>query len=237
MSLELERKEKDLLARLESLGDPANLAGMARFGITPQKSFGLSIPELRRLAEEIGPDHALAQRLWSLGVRETQILASLIDRPELVTAAQMERWAGDFDYWEMCDQCCQNLFGRALLAWAKAREWAVREEEFVKRAGFVLMARLAVIEKKAPDEAFEIFLPLIKKEAADGRRNVKKGVSWALRQIGKRNKRLHELAVRTAEALRRSEAPSARWIAGDALRELQSEKIKARLLKKAAPGR
>lgn len=226
------KRYDEVLERLKALSDPEAVAGMARFGISPKKTYGVAVPDLRRIAKEIGVDHDLAQRLWLSDIRETRILASMIDDPKRVTEEQMERWVRDFDYWEICDQCCMNLFEKTENAHRKCVEWSRREEEFVKRAGFVLMARLAVSDKKAEDERFEAFLPIIKREAADDRNSVKKAVNWALRQIGKRNINLNRKAIETAEEIRMMESRSAKWIASDAIRELTSKAIQRRLLDK-----
>jgi len=220
----------EILDRLKALSNPKAVEGMARFGINPENTYGVSIPNLRQIAKELGTDHHLAQELWSSGIHEAKILASMIDDPEEVTEVQMERWVKDFDSWDICDQCCSNLFDKTDLAYQKAVEWSAREEEFVKRAGFVLMAALAVHDKKAEDEAFLQFLPLIKRESTDARNFVKKAVNWALRQIGKRNIVLNTKAIETAKEIRKLETRSAQWIAADALRELTSEKIQRRLL-------
>ena len=221
----------EILDRLKALSDPKAVEGMARFGINPENTYGVSIPNLRKIAKELGTDHQLAQELWSSGVHEAKILASMIDDPEEVTEVQMERWVKGFDSWDVCDQCCSNLFDKTALAYQKAIEWSAREEEFVKRAGFVLMATLAVHDKKAEDRAFLQFLPVIKRESTDARNFVKKAVNWALRQIGKRNIVLNAKAIETAKEIRELETRSAQWIAADALRELTSEKIQTRLLR------
>ncbi|MCP2605598.1 DNA alkylation repair protein, partial [Candidatus Aminicenantes bacterium AC-335-O07] len=153
--LEKEIKIKEIIKKLESLSNPEAVKGMARFGITPKKTYGVSIPELRRIAKETGKDHELALILWKIDTRETRILASMIDEPELVTEEQMESWVKEFDYWEICDQVCQNLFCRTKFAYQKALEWSKRKEEFVKRAGFALMAWLTFKDKKSEDEKFE----------------------------------------------------------------------------------
>ncbi|MBN1761985.1 MAG: DNA alkylation repair protein [Methanomicrobia archaeon] len=221
----------EILDRLKALSDPKAVEGMARFGITPENTYGVSIPNLRKIAKELGTDHHLAQELWSSGIHEAKILASMIDDPEEVTEVQMERWIKDFDSWDICDQCCSNLFDKTDLAYQKAVEWSAQEEEFVKRAGFVLMAALAVHDKKAEDRAFLQFLPLIKRESTDARNFVKKAVNWALRQIGKRTIVLNTKAIETAKEIWEFETRSAQWIAADALRELTSEKIQRRLLR------
>jgi 3-methyladenine DNA glycosylase AlkD len=219
----------DVIEKLESLSDSKTIEGMARFAITPEKAYGVSIPNLRRIAKEIGKDHALALQLWEPDIRETRILACMIDEPHMVTEEQIEQWVMDFDYWEICDQCCMNLFEKTTFAYQKAVEWSSRDEEFVKRAGFVLMARLAVSDKKAEDKDFEMFLPMIVREASDNRNFVKKAVNWALRQIGKRNLNLNRKAIKTANDIQKIDSKSARWIASDAIRELTGEAVQRRL--------
>ena len=188
----------DILRKLEALSDPKAVEGMAKYGITPGRTYGVSIPNLRKIAKEIGTNHELAQQLWESGSRETRILASMIDDPEMVTEEQMETWAKDFGYWEICDQCCQNLFGNTEFAYQKCIEWSSNEQEFVKRAGLVLMSRLAFKYEKAEDKQFEGFFAILKREATDNRNYVKKAVNWALRQIGKRNLNLNKMAIDTA---------------------------------------
>ncbi len=220
---------EEVVKRLKQRGDPKAAEGAARFGIRASNILGVSAPDLRRLAKEVGKDHALAARLWRTGIHDARVLAALIDDPARVTPRQMERWAADFDSWAVCDAACCCLFDRTPYAWNKAVGWTGREPEYVKRAGFVLMAALAVHDKKAPDERFEAFLPFLVRHAADERNFVKKAVNWALRQIGKRNARLNKLAIRTAEDIRRTGSRAAKWIAADALRELTSTKVRARL--------
>lgn len=222
-------RSDDVLQQLKALYSPGDLAGMARFGINTENAYGISVTTLRKIARTIGRDHSLALELWSSGVHEARILASIIEKPELVTDEQMDSWVGDFDSWDVCDQCCYNLFARTRFAYQKAAQWAEREEEFVKRAGFALMAGLAVHDKKADDGDLARFLPLIANGAIDDRNFVKKAVNWALRQIGKRNTRLNELAVETAREIQKMNSRSARWVAADALRELTSEAVRGRL--------
>ncbi|GAB4428900.1 MAG: DNA alkylation repair protein [Anaerolineae bacterium] len=224
--------DKEILAYLQTQANPENVAGMARFGITGQHVLGVPKPVLRQLAKDIGKNrHDLALKLWDSGVLEARVLASLIDAPAQVTDAQMERWVSDFDSWDVCDQCCLNLFRKTALAYPKALAWSRREEEFVKRAGFVLMATLAVHDKKAPDEQMLRFLPVITAGATDERNFVKKAVNWALRQIGKRNLALNRQAIATAQSLAEADSRSARWVGRDALRELTDPKVQARLQK------
>lgn len=219
---------RETIARLRAHANPRNVAGMARFGINPKGTLGVSIPVLRALAKQIGMDHALAQKLWRSGIHEARILASFIDNPALTTDRQMERWVKNFDSWDVCDEVCGNLFDRTTLAWRKATEWPHRTEEYVRRAGFVLMAALAVHDKQAPDRAFTKFFPLIARYATDERNFVKKAVNWALRQIGKRNAGLCARAVRVAREIGRDDSRAARWIARDALRELIARNSKIR---------
>ena len=220
---------KQVINRLKSLSDPEAVKGMARFGINPKNTYGVSIPNLRKLAKEIGRNHELAQQLWETGIHEARILASMIDNPEEVTNEQMESWVKDFDSWDVCDQCCSNLFEKTRFAYQKAIEWSSRKEEFVKRAGFVLMACLAVSDKKAADNPFVTFLSVIQREAGDNRNYVKKAVNWALRQIGKRNPTLNKKAIEAAEEIQKVDSRSSRWISSDALRELTSEAVQRRL--------
>ncbi len=219
----------EIMKFLESRADPAAVEGMARFGITAKKVYGVPTPVLRKLARQIGKDHDLAGRLWVTGILDARGLATLVDDPKRVTRKQMELWVKDFDSWAVCDAACLNLFRWTPWAYGKCREWSARQAEFVKRAAFSLMAGLAVSDKAAKNESFRAFLPLIKREAADERNFVRKAVNWALRQIGKRNRRLNREAIRTAEMLRHLDSRSARWIAADALRELKSETVQKRL--------
>lgn len=222
-------RTEQILEHLRSLANPQNIAGMAHYGISTHNTLGISIYTLRPLAKEIGRDHDLALELWESGIHEACILACYIDDPRLVTEEQMERWVADFDSWDVCDQVCSSLFDKTEFACSKAHQWSERQEEFVKRAGFVLMAALAVHDKKASNEQFEAFFPVIIRHATDGRNFVKKAVNWALRQIGKRNSRLNELAIQTGLEISQIDSPAARWIAKDALRELTSEKVQGRL--------
>lgn len=224
----MEHTADAILHHLKSLASPENVAGMARYGINPHNMLGVSIYTLRPIAKEIGSDHALALQLWDAGIHEARLLASYVDDPAQVTEEQMEAWGRDFDSWDVCDQVC-GLFEETRFAWQKAIEWSSRPEEFVKRAAFALMAGFAVHDKQAGDERFEQFFPIIVREASDGRNFVKKAVNWALRNIGKRNRRLNDLAIETARQIQRIDSRVACWIAADALRELASDKIQARL--------
>jgi 3-methyladenine DNA glycosylase AlkD len=221
---------KQAVDLLKSLGDPKAVEGMARFGIQSSNSFGVSVPKLRNLAREVGRDHQLALKLWETGLHDARLLATIVDDPEQVTIDQMDKWARDFDSWDIVDGCCGNLFDKTPFAVAKAKELCKREEEFVKRAGFVLIAELAVHDKQAKDKLFMDFLPLIIGGASDKRNFVKKAVNWALRQIGKRNLKLNRVAVSTSLKIQKMESGAAKWVASDALRELKSPQVLKRLL-------
>lgn len=223
-----------LMRRLESLADPRAVEGMARYGIVTKKVYGIPSSVIRQIAKEIGNNHRLAAKLWSTGVLDARGFASLIDDPAEVTEEQMERWVLDFDNWATCDVCCSNLFDKTPFAWTKAVDWSKRDEEFVKRAGYVLMAALAVHDKRTDDATFLRFLPHIRRGATDERNFVKKAVNWALRQIGKRSLMLNKEAIRAANEIHKLNLSSARWIASDALRELTSTAVQRRLKKKAA---
>ncbi len=220
---------EEIIQTLHSLSNPKNIAGMARYGINPSHNLGVPIAQLRPLAKKIGKNHPLAQRLWVSGIHDARLLACFIDDPTDVTPAQMDAWADDFDSWDICDQACTSLFDQTSYAYKKIRQWANDKKEFKKRAAFSLIAGLAVHDKDAPDSTFEHFFPLFIKHAADNRNYVKKAVNWALRNIGKRNQYLNTQAIRTAQKIQRLDAPSARWIASDALRELTNKKTQDRL--------
>src|SRR5712664_1752238 len=236
--LKLKKKKKNspstetvasILDSMKLRASPRAVDGMKRFGISTGKALGISIPELRMTANKAGRDHTLAQGLWNSEIHEARILASMIDDPNSVTEDQMEKWAQVFDSWDLVDGCCGNLFDKTPFAVRKAREWSARSQEFVKRAGFVLMAELAVHDKKASNKTFLDFLPLIVREARDERNFVKKAVNWALRQIGKRNMALNKAAIQTGKKIQTIPSGSAKWIAADALRELASDAVQTKL--------
>jgi len=218
-----------VLLKLKAQADPKVRAAMARFGVHVKKAHGISTPVLHKLAREIGTGHRLAQQLWASGIHEARILAGMVDDPAEVTPQQMERWARDFNAWDVVDGSCCHLFVFAAPAWCKALEWSRRKPEYVKRAGFALMAYLAVHDKQAPDAKFERLLLIIQRQATDERNFVKKAVNWALRQIGKRNRRLNRPAIRAAKRIRGMDSSAARWVAADALRELTSPAVQRRL--------
>ena len=222
---------KNVLDELQSKAKPDQLAGMAKYGMTVERRLGVSVPDMRKLAKELGRDHRLALGLWRTGIAEARIVAGMVADPAKLTEGQMEEWVKDIDSWDVCDQVCMNLFEKSQLAWKKIIDWSEREEEFVKRTAFSLIACLAWHDKKASDEKFVELLPVIMREAADERNFVKKAVNWALRNIGKRNVHLNEAALSTAKEIQRLDSKAARWIAADAIRELESDAVQSRLRK------
>lgn len=224
----------EVVSELRSMESPSDREGQKRFGINVDNSLGISVVALRKLARRIGKDHQLALKLWKTGIHEGRILASMVDDPAAVTERQMESWAKAFDSWDVVDGCCGELFDRTPFAYDKAVEWTRREEEFVKRAGFSMMATLAVHDKKASDKPFENFLKVIGEQCDDERNFVRKAANWALRQIGKRNLRLNKLAIKKAKEIHTIGSRAARWIANDALRELQGEAVQKKLARAAA---
>ncbi len=223
----------DIIKRLKSMRNPKNVEGMNRFGIIGKNMLGISVYDLRKIAKDEGRDHVVAQNLWNSGIHEARMLAVFMEEPEKVTESQMEKWAKDFDSWDICDQACTDLFDRTPLAWNKAWGWSSRKEEFVKRGAFALMAGLAVHDRNAKDSDFISLFDPIKRESGDERNFVRKAVNWALRNIGKRNLALNKKAIKVAEEIEKMDSKAARWIAKDALRELRSEKMQERLIKKA----
>ena len=224
---------EEVIRRLREMADPTALDQLARYGSKPAKALGgIPAPALQKLAKEIGRDHLLAQKLWATGIHEARLLACMIDDPKAVSEEQMERWVADFDAWDICDTCCGYLLDKTPIAYEKAVEWSARPEEYVKRAGFALMAYLAVHDKKAPDEKFLAFLPMIVRESHDDRNFVKKAVNWTLRQVGKRNLSLNVAAIGAAREIQERGTKAARWIAADALRELTGDAVQERLRRK-----
>jgi len=220
---------KDVLDKLQSIAQPEYLEGMAKYGMAVEQRLGVSVPDMRKLAKEIGKDHRLALDLWRTGITEAKIVAAMVGDPDKLTEEQMEDWVKGINSWDVCDQVCMNLFEKNQLSWKKIVDWAEREEEFVKRTAFSLLACLAWHDKKVSDEKFLELLPVIIRGATDERNFVKKAVNWALRNIGKRNLSLNEAAINTARELKRLNSKAARWIASDAIRELESAAIQSRL--------
>ena len=220
---------RKILGALKKKARKKNLEGMVSFGINPHNTLGVSVADIRKIARTIGKNHDIALWLWNSGVHEARILATVVDEPGMVSESQMESWVRNLDSWDVCDQACMNLFDKTPFAWKKALEWSSRSGEFEKRAGFSLMASLACHEKNAANERFDGFLPVIIENSSDERNYVRKAVNWSLRQIGKRNRTLNAHAITAAEKIMKIDSPAARWIACDALRELQSEAVRKRL--------
>ena len=223
---------EEVIQELQSKAEAENIEGMARFAIVGDNRMGVSVPDMRKIAKSVGKNHQLALDLWETGVPEGMIVAGMIAEPEKLTEEQMGDWVVDINSWDICDQVCMNLFEKSPLAEKKIFEWSLREEEFVKRTAYALIACLAWHDKQAEDERFINYFPLILAGSTDERNFVKKAVNWALRNIGKRNQHLNKQAIQVAREIHEIDSRSARWIASDALRELESEKIQERLRKK-----
>lgn len=221
-----------ILEDLSKLGEEKYKSGMSRFAIPSDKAIGIRLPVLKSYAKPYRKQHELAIALWETAVHEARIMAAYIDDPKKVTPGQMESWTKDFDSWDICDQACMGLFVNTTYAYEKALEWSTRETTFEKRAGFAMMAAFAVHRKKEPDDVFKPFLEAIEREAHDDRNFVKKAVNWALRQIGKRNLSLNLQAIQTAQHIAQQPHKAARWIASDALRELNDPMQQERLIRK-----
>lgn len=219
---------KEILKELKKHSSPTHLKGMSHFGIESSKALGVAVPNIRAIAKKIKTNQSLSLELWKTEIHEARILATMIGDPEKVSVKQMNTWVADFNSWDLCDHACGNLFDKTTHAEKKAIEYSKNKKEFIKRAGFVLMAYLAVHNKKAEDSLFISFLPIIEREAHDERNFVKKAVNWALRQIGKRNKNLHNAALQCSERILQQPFKSAKWIATDAIQEL---KLKEKKLK------
>ena len=220
---------EDVLEMLKRNADSSQLNGMAKYGMTIERRLGVAVPYMRKMAKEIGKDHELAIDLWKTGIAEARILASMIDDPGKLTGEQMDSWVKDFNSWDICDQVCMNLFEKVPYAWSKIIDWSEREEEFVRRAAFALLACLAWHDKKATDEQLIKLLPVIIAGAIDERNFVKKAVNWALRNIGKRNPILNKAAITTAHEISKIDSKAARWVASNTIRELESEAVQSRL--------
>ena len=224
----------EVLERLKAKARSDRLEGMARYGMVAERRLGVSVPEMREMAKELGKDHKIALELWRTGIPEARIVAAMIGKPEKLTEEQMEEWVKDVNSWDVCDQVCMNLFEKTPLAWRKILDWSEREEEFVKRTAFTLIACLAWHDKKAEDEKFIELFPVIKRGATDERNYAKKAVNWALRNIGKRNPNLNKAAIETAREIQRTDSKAARWIASNAIKELESEAVHRKLRKQAS---
>ena len=224
---------REVLAWLEQRGTRRTVEGMARYGIVAKRAFGVPMGTLISLSKRLGKNHALSVELWESGWYEARLLAALVGDPERVTRRQMNAWAAGFENWGDCDTVCFKLFDRTPLAWEAAPRWAASPREFVKRGGFVLMACLAAHDKAAPEKGFLGFLPLIEKGARDERNFVKKGVNWALRMIGRRSPALNAASLKVARRLAASKEAAPRWVGKDAVRELESPRVRAALARRA----
>ncbi len=218
-----------IMKELKAMGNQRDREGMARFGINTEKAFGISVTKLRKYARKIGKNHELAQQLWDSGAHEARILAGIVEEPEKFSERNMEKWAAESSSWDIVDLSCNNVFRKTPYAYKKCFEYSKRKEEFVKRTAFALMAYYAWNDRTISDRKLEKFLPIIKREATDERLYVKKAVNWALRQIGKRNARLQKKSIKTAKEIQKIDSKSAKWIANDALKELQSDAVQKRI--------
>lgn len=227
----IQKQTAEVLAWLKSQGSQHNIDGMARYAIKSEKVFGVSVSALQQYSKQIGRSHALALELWKTGWYEARMLTGFVDEPERVTPAQMDRWSRDFDNWAICDHLCFHLFDRTPHAWAKVEQWSQSDKEFVKRAGFALLASLAGHDKRAGDQPFLDRLPLIEQGAGDGRNFVKKAVSWALRRIGGRSAALHTASIALAQRLAKSSNAAERWVGKDTLRDITRPLVAARFTK------
>ena len=230
----LEIRVQDALVWLEKKRTKRDRDNLARFGINAVKAFGVSIANIQALAKQLGRSHDLAAALWDTGWYEARLLTSFVDEPARVTPRQMDRWCRDFDNWGICDTVCFHLFDRTPFAWAKVREWHDRRDEFAKRAAFALLASLALHDKQSGDAPFLDGLELIERAASDERNFVKKGVSWALRLIGRRNAALNIAAIAVSRRLAESENPASRWIGKGAVKELTSPLVIRQLVARSA---
>ena len=219
----------EIIRKLRAAADPTFREGMTRFGIAVDRALGVHVPEIRRIAKSAGCDHALAMRLFASGVHEAQIMASIVADRRQFRPEDMDEWVADFDSWDVCDQCCMNLFRHVPYAYDKVREYAAAEREFTRRAAFALLATLAVGDKRAENSVFTDFLPLVESYSHDIRPSIKKAVNWALRQIGKRNEVLRNEALEVARRIASSPVTAERWTGKDALRELTDPKVVARV--------
>ena len=221
-----------VMKQLKSMGDPKNIEGMGRFGIKTDNNLGVSVTTIRNYAKKIGKNHELAVNLWESGIRDARMVAACIEDPNTVSEEQVDKWVRDLDSWDICDHCCGHFFDQTPFAYKKVREWTKSNELFVKRAGFSLIAWLAVHDKKKNDSEFESFLKIIKRESTDERNYVKKAVNWALRQIGKRNYKMNKKALSISKEIQKLDSKAAKWIASDAIRELTSDKVQEKLKKR-----
>ena len=218
---------EQVIEELRSLGSPKNIEGMKRYNITVEKSFGVPAPQIRSIAKQITMNHDLALQLWDSRYHEARILAAIIADPERTKLSMLDRWVNEIQNWAQCDNCCAELFEKTKYAYSLPFRWAKNEKEFVRRAGFVMIAEMAVHHKETEDKEFQKFFSLLKKYSIDERNFVKKGVNWALRQVGKRNISLHKKVIALSKEIQNIPSSSARWISNDALKELTNPKTVA----------
>ena len=214
-----------IIQEFERLSDVDFAENMKKFGIRYVKSYGLRLPQIRKIARQCGKNHDLALKLWNHGYHETYLLATLIDESEKVSSKQLNDWVSTFYSWDLVDQACINL----LRFIPEAREnifiWCDSEEEFVKRTAFSLIAVLAVHEKGFD---FEIYFDIIKEASKDSRNFVKKSVNWAIRQIGKIDLENNRKALDLAYEILEMDNKASKWVARGAIRELESEKVRSK---------
>lgn len=223
----LTNKLENIINKLHNLSNPEKIKlKEKKFGIIANNSLGIYHKDLKDLAKEIGQDNDIALKLFETNIYEAKILCSKIYNPNDITQEQMDTWVKTFENWEICDSFCMGFFVKSKFALKKTEEWSKNEEEFIKRAGFTIMAAYGFANKNAENKTFERFLELIEVEAYDERIYVKKAVNWALRNIGKRNIDLHKKAITTAKKILQFKSKSAQWIAKDALRELEKDDVK-----------
>lgn len=212
---------EEILLQLQNNASPKTLAAQEHFGIAGENRLGITAPQMRTIAKNVGTNHPLALQLWKTKIHEARQIAAMIADPAQTNEKLMEQWLHDFKSWDLVDGCCSSLFRKTPIAYQKALEWTTREKEFEKRAGFTMMAQLAVHDKKASDKMMEQFFEPIIRESSDPRNFVRKANNWALRQIGKRNERLCKKAIDVAKKIQSKNDTASKWIAIDALRELE----------------
>ena len=222
----------DTLAWLESQGSAEGRAALDRYGITATEPFGVPVGVMRQHAKRLGTQHELALELWETGRYEARMLTTMLADAGRVTAKQADAWVRECDNWALTDTLCFGLLDRTRFAWPRISKWSRARALFVKRAGFALLWSLSTHDRTAEDRAFVEALAHVEAQAHDGRPLVKKAIDMALRAVGKRNSRLHVVALEVAGRLAEREEPAARWIGRHARRELESASVRARLARR-----
>lgn len=221
--------KQQVIKQLKSMADPEKITlKEKKYGIKASNALGIYHKDLKELAKQIGKDDALAQELFDTGIYEARLLTSKIHSPKGVTEELMDYWTATFENWEICDSFCMGLYSKTPYAVDKAIEWSAHKDEFIKRAGFAIMAAYVLADKKADNPTYEQFFPIMIREASDERIYVKKAINWALRNIGKRNPDLQQTAIKTAKEILKIDNKAAQWIAKDALRELEKPNVSIR---------